>query len=112
MGPYHVPGGPHFDRKRPREQRGDRDGAKIVATERDVSAVGGSQSRQSKEDAGKSGGGGDDERTDKQKLTSTLLLKKVPNHLNNISKLNGYFQRFGTIVNMQVRRRRTSHRSQ
>ncbi|XP_065832512.1 RNA-binding protein 26-like isoform X2 [Oscarella lobularis] len=102
MGPYHVPGGPHFDRKRPREQRGDRDGAKIVATERDVSAVGGSQSRQSKEDAGKSGGGGDDERTDKQKLTSTLLLKKVPNHLNNISKLNGYFQRFGTIVNMQV----------
>ncbi|XP_065828644.1 uncharacterized protein [Oscarella lobularis] len=24
MGPYHVPGGPHFDRKRPREQRRSR----------------------------------------------------------------------------------------
>ncbi|XP_072040511.1 LOW QUALITY PROTEIN: RNA-binding protein 26-like [Amphiura filiformis] len=32
----------------------------------------------------------------------TLELKKVPRELNNISKLNEYFQKFGSIVNLQV----------
>ena len=32
----------------------------------------------------------------------TLEIKKVPRELNNISKLNEYFQKFGSIVNLQV----------
>ena len=35
--------------------------------------------------------------------TETLELKKIPRELNTISKLNEYFQRFGNIVNIQVK---------
>ena len=36
------------------------------------------------------------------KFSDTLLLRRVPRHLNNISKINAHFQRFGSIVNIQV----------
>ena len=38
-----------------------------------------------------------------RKYTNTVLeVKKLPQSLNNIATLNGYFQRFGKIVNIQV----------
>lgn len=37
-----------------------------------------------------------------RKLSDTLELKRIPRDLNNISKLNEHFQRFGTITNIQV----------
>lgn len=38
-----------------------------------------------------------------RKYTNTVLeVKKLPPNLNNIASLNGYFQRFGKIVNIQV----------
>ena len=38
-----------------------------------------------------------------RKYTNTVLeVKKLPPSLNNIATLNGYFQRFGKIVNIQV----------
>ncbi|XP_028406262.1 RNA-binding protein 26-like [Dendronephthya gigantea] len=38
-----------------------------------------------------------------RKYTNTVLeVKKLPPNLNNIATLNGYFQRFGKIVNIQV----------
>ena len=39
-----------------------------------------------------------------RKYTNTVLeVKKLPPSLNNIATLNGYFQRFGKIINIQVR---------
>ena len=35
---------------------------------------------------------------------TTLELRKVPRELNNIAKLNEHFSKFGTIVNLQVRK--------
>ena len=41
--------------------------------------------------------------TPPRKYTNTVLeVKKLPPNLNNIATLNGYFQRFGKIVNIQV----------
>jgi hypothetical protein len=38
-----------------------------------------------------------------RKYTNTVLeVKKLPPSMNNIATLNGYFQRFGKIVNIQV----------
>jgi hypothetical protein len=38
-----------------------------------------------------------------RKYTNTVLeVKKLPPSLNNIATLNGYFERFGKIVNIQV----------
>ena len=34
--------------------------------------------------------------------SDTIVLRKVPRDLNTITKLSGYFERFGTIVNLQV----------
>lgn len=31
-----------------------------------------------------------------------LLVRQIPHELNNISKLNEHFSKFGTIVNLQV----------
>lgn len=31
-----------------------------------------------------------------------LLVRQIPTELNNISKLNEHFSKFGTIVNLQV----------
>lgn len=31
-----------------------------------------------------------------------LLVRQIPSELNNISKLNEHFSKFGTIVNLQV----------
>ncbi|CAK9302820.1 unnamed protein product [Gordionus sp. m RMFG-2023] len=36
------------------------------------------------------------------KNNKTLELKKIPVEMNSISQLNGYFQRFGQLVNIQV----------
>jgi hypothetical protein len=36
------------------------------------------------------------------KFSDTLLLRRVPRHLNNISKINAHFQKFGSIMNIQV----------
>lgn len=33
----------------------------------------------------------------------TLEIRKIPRELNNIAKLNEHFDKFGTIVNLQVR---------
>lgn len=39
-----------------------------------------------------------------RRYTNTVLeVKKLPPNLNNIATLNGYFERFGKIVNIQVR---------
>lgn len=35
-------------------------------------------------------------------LNSKLLVRQIPSELNNISKLNEHFSKFGTIVNLQV----------
>ena len=37
-----------------------------------------------------------------RKFSDTLELKRIPRDLNNISKLNEHFQRFGSITNIQV----------
>lgn len=37
-----------------------------------------------------------------RKYNDTLELKKIPRDLNTITKLNDYFQKFGSIVNIQV----------
>ncbi|CAB4042751.1 RNA-binding 27 isoform X3, partial [Paramuricea clavata] len=38
-----------------------------------------------------------------RKYTNTVLeVKRLPPSMNNIATLNGYFQRFGKIVNIQV----------
>ena len=39
----------------------------------------------------------------KNQYTNTKLeVKKIPQELNNITKLNEHFSKFGTIVNIQV----------
>ena len=36
---------------------------------------------------------------------TTLEIRKVPHNMNNIAKMNEHFSQFGTIVNLQVRKR-------
>lgn len=35
--------------------------------------------------------------------SDTIVLRKIPKDLNTITKLSGYFEKFGNIVNLQVR---------
>ena len=35
-------------------------------------------------------------------LSSALILRKVPFELNTVAKLSNYFEKFGTVVNVQV----------
>jgi len=37
-----------------------------------------------------------------KKYNDTLEIKKIPRELNNITKLNEHFQKFGNIINIQV----------
>lgn len=37
-------------------------------------------------------------------VNTKLEVRKIPRELNNIAKLNEHFSKFGTIVNIQVRR--------
>ena len=34
--------------------------------------------------------------------SDTVLLRKIPRDLNSITKLSSHFEKFGTIVNLQV----------
>lgn len=34
--------------------------------------------------------------------SDTLILKKIPRELNTITKLSAHFEKFGTIINLQV----------
>ena len=36
--------------------------------------------------------------------SDTIVLRKIPRDMNTITKLSGYFEKFGTIVNLQVNR--------
>ena len=36
-------------------------------------------------------------------LSTALILRKVPIELNSVAKLSNYFDKFGTVVNVQVR---------
>ncbi|GMS88985.1 hypothetical protein PENTCL1PPCAC_11160, partial [Pristionchus entomophagus] len=52
-------------------------------------------------------GGGGEDGSPKEVLAApvaarTLIIKKIPAELNNISKLNEHFEQFGSITNMQV----------
>lgn len=38
-----------------------------------------------------------------KRFNDTIELKKIPREFNNITKLNDYFQKFGNIVNIQVK---------
>jgi len=42
--------------------------------------------------------------SEKQKYASntTLELRRIPHDMNNITKINEHFARFGTLVNLQV----------
>lgn len=42
-------------------------------------------------------------------LNTKLLVRQIPSELNNISKLNEHFSKFGTIVNLQVSPRVLPH---
>ena len=35
-------------------------------------------------------------------LSTALILRKVPIELNSVAKLSNYFDKFGTVVNVQV----------
>ena len=35
-------------------------------------------------------------------LSTALILRKVPFELNTVAKLSNYFEKFGTVVNVQV----------
>ena len=43
--------------------------------------------------------------SDKQKhaANATLELRRIPADMNNITKINEHFTKFGTLVNLQVR---------
>ena len=43
------------------------------------------------------------------RLSDTLVLRKIPKELNTITKLSGHFEKFGTIVNLQVSKTITNY---
>ncbi|XP_019862843.1 PREDICTED: RNA-binding protein 27-like [Amphimedon queenslandica] len=49
------------------------------------------------------GGAGGGAKPHPGRSSDTIVLRKIPKDLNTITKLSGYFEKFGNIVNLQVR---------
>ena len=46
--------------------------------------------------------GGNKMFTHNNQLSTALILRKVPLELNTVAKLSNHFEKFGTVVNVQV----------